>query len=82
MVIRPDGGEPREVLLQAGETARFTADAAFLVTLGNAGGVTLAVNGVTIPPLGRSGQVVREVRLPEGSSPAETGAQAPARTER
>jgi cytoskeletal protein RodZ len=69
MVIKADGSEPREVLLQAGETARFNADTRFVVTLGNAGGVALSVNGVPVPPLGRSGEVVRDVVLPR-SEPA------------
>lgn len=77
MVVRADGGEPREVLLQAGQTARFTADAKFIVTLGNAGGVTLSLNGVPIPPLGRSGQVIRDFTLPQGGPPPTGEAAAP-----
>jgi cytoskeleton protein RodZ len=77
MVVKPDGREGREVLLQAGQTARFTAETKFVVTLGNAGGVALSLNGTPLPPLGRTGQVVREVVLPQGapspSSPASPG---------
>jgi len=70
MVVRPDAGEPREALLQAGETARFTADNRFTVTLGNVGGVALVLNGTPVPLQGRSGQVLRDLVLPESASPS------------
>jgi cytoskeletal protein RodZ len=74
MVIKADRSEPREVLLQAGETARFTADTRFLVTLGNAGGVALSLNGVSVPPLGKSGEVVRDFALPQTAATGEAAA--------
>lgn len=64
MVVRADGGQDREVLLQKGQTARFTAETGFVVTLGNAGGVDLSLNGEPIPSLGLSGQVIRELAIP------------------
>jgi cytoskeleton protein RodZ len=84
MVVRADAAEPREVLLQAGQTIRFTADGKFRVTLGNAGGVSLTLNGVPLPSLGRSGQVVRDVTLPDARSALGEGgaAQPPGRPER
>jgi hypothetical protein len=39
------------------------------LTVGNAGGITLAVDGQELPPVGRPGQVVRKLRLP-GTVPA------------
>lgn len=70
--VRPDGAEGREVLLQAGQRARFTADRTFLVTVGNAGGVRLSLNGAPLPALGAPGQVVRDLPVPAldaGASP-------------
>jgi len=78
MVIRSDGAEPREALLQAGETARFTADTKFTVTLGNAGGVALTLNGTPVPIQGQSGQVIRDLVLPASASAA-GGAESSAR---
>jgi cytoskeleton protein RodZ len=77
LVVKADGGEAREVLLQAGQTARFTAAKSFLLTVGNAGGVTLTVDGVAVAPLGRSGQVVRDLTLPQpGGAGSTAGAPA------
>lgn len=62
--IRPDAGERRQVLLQPGQTARFGADQRLLVTVGNAGGVTLWFDGTLLSLPGRSGEVVRDLILP------------------
>jgi len=60
--------EPKKnILLQPGETRTWTANGAFVLTLGNAGGVTVVLDGRELPPLGKSGQVVRNLRLPEGA---------------
>jgi len=64
MAVRADGGQERQVLLKKGETARFIADAGFIVTVGNAGGVNLSLNGQPLPFLGASGQVVRDLAIP------------------
>jgi cytoskeleton protein RodZ len=69
MAVRADGGQEREVLLQRGQTARFSADAGFVVTIGNAGGVELILNGEPVPPLGVSGQVIRDLALPSPRKP-------------
>jgi hypothetical protein len=53
-----DGGEMKEALLQPGERLLWTADQAMEVTLGNAGGMTLVVNGEPVAPLGEVGQVI------------------------
>jgi cytoskeleton protein RodZ len=75
MAVTSDRGERRQVLLRAGEQARFVADEGFLVTVGNAGGVTLTLNGASLPLLGTSGEVVRNLSLPgEGSLPPPPGA--------
>jgi hypothetical protein len=74
MAVRSDDGQERQVLLQQGQTARFVADTRFVVTVGNAGGVELSLNGKPMPPLGRAGQVIRELVIPS----ATRNSQAPA----
>lgn len=64
MAVRSDDGQERRVLLQKGQIAHFASDTRFLVTVGNAGGVELRLNGKPMPPLGKSGQVVRDLVLP------------------
>ncbi len=64
MAVRADGRQDRLVLLQKGETAQFTADTGFVITVGNAGGVDLSLNGEPMPALGRSGQVIRNLAIP------------------
>ncbi len=70
MAVRADGGQEREVLLQKGQTARFSADAGFVVTIGNAGGVELTLNGEPVPSLGASGKVIRDLTLPSPRRPS------------
>lgn len=55
-----DGETLLEGILAAGETRRFTAEDRIQVSLGNAGGVSITINGVRLEPLGRTGQVVRD----------------------
>jgi cytoskeleton protein RodZ len=62
-----DGEPKKNILLQPGETRTWMANGTFVLTLGNAGGVTVVLDGRELPPLGKSGQVVRNLRLPEGA---------------
>ncbi|HSB68521.1 MAG TPA: RodZ domain-containing protein [Candidatus Methylomirabilis sp.] len=62
--VGTDGGKPRMVLLQMGQVAQFIGDEGFVVTLGNAGGVDLTLNGNPVPSLGKSGQLIRDVAIP------------------
>jgi cytoskeleton protein RodZ len=64
MAVRGDDGQERRVLLQKGQIAHFASDTRFVVTVGNAGGVELRLNGKPMPSLGKSGQVVRDLVLP------------------
>jgi hypothetical protein len=41
----------------------------FHLTLGNAGGVELELDGRTLPALGASGQVVKDVTVPSEAQP-------------
>ena len=63
VVVRSDENEPREALLQAGEIVRWQANERFLLTLGNAGGVEIRLNGQLRGPFGGSGIVVRNLEL-------------------
>ncbi len=63
VVIRSDEGKPKEFLLQAGDVVRRQAHDRFLLTLGNAGGIEVLLNGELQDPFGESGAVVRDVEL-------------------
>jgi cytoskeletal protein RodZ len=58
-----DNGETKEALLQPGERVGWTAAETFKLTVGNAGGVSVELNGQPLPSLGPSGRV-RTVVLP------------------
>ena len=70
----------KQYMLRPEETRTWQADA-FALTVGNAGGITLAVDGQELPPVGRPGQVVRNLRLPgtapRAASPAPSSSTAP-----
>ena len=73
LLVTIDGRETRDVLLRAGETWEWRAQESFVLTVGNAGGVELILNGRPLPPLGEPGQVIRDIRLPpESPAPPET----------
>lgn len=65
-----DDEPKRNIILQPGESRSWTAARAFTLTIGNAGGITVAIDGRELPPLGRAGHVVRNLRLPEETPPA------------
>ena len=48
---------------------QFVAREGFRLTLGNAGGVRVTVDGRALEPLGSSGQVVRDLRVPPPLDP-------------
>ena len=58
-------GEPfQDILLNPGESRTLSAQTHFVITFGNAGGVRLTLNGEELPPVGRSGEVVRGRKFP------------------
>ncbi|HEV8714125.1 MAG TPA: RodZ domain-containing protein [Candidatus Binatia bacterium] len=59
-----DEQDAKEVLLRPGQVVEWSAGAGFTLTLGNAGGVELTLDGQGLPPLGESGQVIRNIHLP------------------
>ena len=50
--------------IPAGQTREWVSDRPFILTVGNAGGVRLELNGRPLPPLGVRGAVVRDYVLP------------------
>lgn len=62
--VRADNAPPSQALLQPGTVREWRSPGRFTVTVGNAGGVVLELDGVALPPLGRAGQVVRGLSLP------------------
>jgi cytoskeleton protein RodZ len=57
LLVRRDGTEIYRKIMLSKETLHFTAKEKLELVCGNAGGVTLTVDGKALPPLGRSGEV-------------------------
>ena len=68
--VQTDEGRIAEELLPAGASREWAAERRFLLTIGNAGGVELTLNGKALPPLGAKGTVIQRLELP---TPAATG---------
>jgi hypothetical protein len=64
MRVQTEDGRVTEELMNPGETREWLSNQRFVVTIGNAGGITLELNGRELPPLGPSGQLVRQLVLP------------------
>ncbi|HEY4720100.1 MAG TPA: helix-turn-helix domain-containing protein [Candidatus Methylomirabilis sp.] len=69
MLVTIDGRETRDVLLRPGEIWEWRAQEGFVVTVGNAGGVELTLNGRPVSRLGEAGQVIRDLHLPAETAP-------------
>jgi cytoskeleton protein RodZ len=63
VVVQVDGANPHEALLRAGERVRWKAQDRFTITLGNAGGVRVELNGKQQGPFGPAGKVARDIVL-------------------
>ena len=63
VVVRSDDREPHEALLQPGERALWRAHDRFFLTLGNAGGVKVTLNGEPRGPFGELGTVIRDLEI-------------------
>jgi hypothetical protein len=61
--VRTDGEIKVNGLFPPGSTARAQADSRLLIHTGNAGGFTFRLNGRPAKPLGRSGQVLTDVKI-------------------
>ncbi|MFZ5862796.1 MAG: helix-turn-helix domain-containing protein [Nitrospirota bacterium] len=71
-----DETETHEALMQPGQRVEWTAQKHFRLTVGNAGGVSIEVNGEAWPSLGASGRV-RTLVLPRGAVTAPAPAPKP-----
>jgi cytoskeleton protein RodZ len=62
--VRTDDGRLTEETIEPGDVRVWVSNHPFTLTVGNAGGVTLELNGRELPPLGARGTVVRRVVVP------------------
>jgi hypothetical protein len=65
--VRTDDGRQTEETLGPGQVREWVSNRPFTVSLGNAGGIKLELNGRTLPPLGPSGAVIGRLVLPSES---------------
>jgi hypothetical protein len=63
VVVQVDNASPREALLRPGERVRWKGSDRFTLTLGNAGGVRVELNGKVQGPFGPTGRVARDIVL-------------------
>ncbi len=63
--VRMEDGRLTEETIPAGEVREWISDRPFVLTVGNAGGVTLELNGRPLPPLGPKDAVIRRLVLPQ-----------------
>lgn len=64
--VQMDGVGSVQELLPTGATRQWSARERFVLTVGNAGGLQLELDGQALPPLGARGAVIRELVLPQG----------------
>ncbi|MGH7265648.1 MAG: DUF4115 domain-containing protein, partial [Candidatus Rokuibacteriota bacterium] len=62
--VRPQNAPVSEEILQPGTVREWRSPGRFMVTIGNAGGVVLELDGIALLPLGKAGEVVRDLTLP------------------
>jgi cytoskeleton protein RodZ len=64
MRVRTDDGKTTEETIPAGQVREWVSSGPFTLTVGNAGGVNLELNGRALPPLGASGVVIPHLVIP------------------
>jgi cytoskeletal protein RodZ len=67
--VAVDGQPAKQYILHAGESRAWPGET-FTLTVGNAGGITVTLDGRELPPLGPKGKVLRNLRLPAASPTA------------
>jgi cytoskeleton protein RodZ len=75
-----DDQPAKAMLLRPGQVVEWSAEAGFTLTVGNAGGVAVTLDGQGVPPLGKSGQVLRNLRLPSPERAQERLGRSPERS--
>jgi transcriptional regulator with XRE-family HTH domain len=65
--VTADGTLQIDGVFPPGATARAQADGILVITTGNAGGFTFSLNGMPAKPLGRSGQILNDVKITPGN---------------
>jgi hypothetical protein len=63
--VQVDDGQVSEELLPAGAVREWTASRRFVLTVGNAGGLEVDLNGKRMPSLGARGAVIQKLVLPQ-----------------
>lgn len=71
--VSADGAARKQALLRPGETAQWSANNGFVITIGNAKGIALSLNGRPIPLKETPGQVIRDLVLPGDGGPPLAG---------
>jgi cytoskeleton protein RodZ len=66
--LEADGETVLVGLMRSGQSRRFQARGGFSISLGNAGGVKVTIDGRALDPLGGAGEVVRDVKLLSSSA--------------
>jgi cytoskeleton protein RodZ len=64
MRVRMEGGRTTEETIPAGEAREWISNRPFELRIGNAGGVSLELNGQPLPPLGAKGAVILSLVVP------------------
>jgi cytoskeleton protein RodZ len=70
VAVQADGVRVLDRVLSQGETQRFTARGELVLSVGNAGGIAFRINGRTGVPLGRDGEVRRNIVITHQSMPS------------
>ena len=65
--VRTEDGRSSEENIPAGEIREWVSNRPFVLTIGNAGGVSFELNGRPLPPLGARGAVIQRIVLPPES---------------
>jgi transcriptional regulator with XRE-family HTH domain len=66
--IQTDDLRAVDELLPPGAIREWTAEKRFLLTVGNAGGIEIELNGRPMPRLGERGTVIRQLELPQAAA--------------
>jgi hypothetical protein len=62
--VRTEDGRTTEETIPPNEVREWVSNGPFVLTIGNAGGVSLELNGRPVPRLGASGAVISRLVLP------------------